>query len=486
MSKGKGKPLKLHLFLIPSIVVLIAFSLTIMIFNVAVKKYVGKITQREIDSEFAFFDLYYNSGENDSGYNNEYDTNVAAKYNPDLFITVHSIIMDEDKNVVISEESFAYTQEEWEQINMISGYFKNHKIDLKNNKSILLNAGKESYYLRYKTYHGISYEGFSIIKDNSELAQDYIVVVYANISYLLNFVRILYRILVGLMIVFGLISIFVIFRLNKKIDKSFNKLKQYIIAVGKRDSGKDLKEPELEYLEFRDVSNTVNEMSRMIDEAQESQKQFFQNASHELRTPLMSIQGYAEGIMAGVMKDNKKSAEIIIRESEKMSSLVDEILFLSRIDINSVNHEFEVLDIKELLYICSWSVKGAADKKRLKIEHGFEEERILVMGDEKQLEKAFVNILSNAVRYAAGVIKVLCKVKDNRVEINMIDDGEGISKEDLPHVFERFYKGENGHFGIGLSITQTIIEQHGGKVEVDSKENNTDFKVSLPLYKKND
>lgn len=485
MSKRKEKPLKLHLFLIPSFVILAAFILTIMVFHFAVRKYIGKITQKEIDAEFEFFDLYYNSEGNSAELDvGVYDPDIEAKYNADLFITVHSVIMDENKNVVISGEPFVYTKEEQEKINIISEYFKSHKIDLKNNKSILLNAGNESYYLRYKTYHGISYEGFSIVKDNSELAQDYTVVVYANISHILNFVHMLYRILVALMIAAGLISIFVIFRLNKKIDTSFNKLKEYIIAVGEREQGKDLKEPGLEYLEFRDVLSTVNEMSDMIDKAQEGQKQFFQNASHELRTPLMSIQGYAEGIMTGVMKDSEKSAEIIIRESEKMSSLVDEILFLSRIDTNSVKNEFEILDMKELLYSCSWSVKGAADKRNLKIEHEFEEKSLLVLGDEKQLEKAFVNILSNAVRYAASLIKVVCKGKNDWIEINIIDDGEGISKEDLPHVFERFYKGENGHFGIGLSITQTIIEQHGGKALADSKENYTDFKVILPLYTK--
>lgn len=482
MDRKKGKPLKLHLFLIPSLVIFTAFSLTIFLFNFVIQHYIGEITRREIDSEFNFFDLYYNADSPDFKYDNAfYDENTTSKYNSDLIISVHNVILDEDNNAVIPGEPYIYTEEETDRAKLISDYFKRHRLELKNNKAILIKDGTESYYLRYKQYYGISDGGFTIVKDNSNLAQNYTLIVYADISSILDFTGILYNILLVLMIVFGLISIFVIFRLNKKIDYSFNKLKAYIMAVGERNKKTIFEEPDLEYLEFKDVSNTVKEMSLMIDEAEDSQKQFFQNASHELRTPLMSIQGYAEGIASGIIKDKEKSARIIMKESSKMSSLVDEILFLSRMDTNTYNKVMEIIDIKELLYGCSWSVKGIADKRGVKIEHEFETGNPMMLGDETQLEKAFRNILSNAVRYADSLIRICCKAEKDKICISVIDDGEGISKEELPHIFERFYKGKKGHFGIGLSITQKVIQQHKGSVEAFSCSGNTEFKVILPL-----
>lgn len=479
--KNKGKPLKLHLFLIPSIVIFAAFAMTILVFHVVINQYIGRITKREIDSEFNFFDLYYNADDLNFEYDPVfYDENFSSKYNSDVIIAVHNVILDEENNAIIPGEPYLYTEEEVYRARIISDYFKKNKSELKDNKAILIKDGAESFYLRFKHYYGISDGGFTVVKDDSELAQNYTLVVYANISSILDFTSILYRILIGLMIVFGLISIFVIFRLNRKIDSSFHKLKAYIMDVGNRGVMSKPREPDLEYLEFKDVSGTVKQMSDMIEEAEDKQKQFFQNASHELRTPLMSIQGYAEGIASGVMKDSKKSAEVIMKESEKMTFLVDEILFLSRMDINSHSKVFENLDIKELLYACSWNIKGMADSRNIKIEHEFINERPIVSGDEKQLERAFSNVLSNAIRYADTFIKISCNFRDGQVFISVIDDGEGISKEELPHVFERFYKGKKGHFGIGLSITQRVIDQHKGEVTAESQKGHTEFKFVLP------
>lgn len=481
MKSKKTKPLKLHLFLIPSLVIFLSLGLTILVFHILIQQYIEKITRKEIDTEFNFFDLYYNAGDPDAVPDlNLSDESMGEAYQSDLIISVHNVVLDENYEAVIPGEPYIYTEEEIRKAKIISDYFKKHSSEMQDSRAFLIKDGNESYYLRYKQYYGISDGGFTIVMDRSDLAQNYTLVVYANISSMLDFTGILYRILLALMMAFGLISILVIVRLNKKIDFSFNKLKEYIKAVGKREFGPDFQEPELEYLEFRDVSDTVKEMLLMIEKAEESQKQFFQNASHELRTPLMSIQGYAEGIASGVMKNNEKSAGIIIKESQKMSSLVDEILFLSRMDMNASKKQFEEIDIKELLYSCSWSIKGMADQQGLQIVHEFTDERITVIGEETQLEKAFTNVLSNAVRYAESQIRIHCEQNQNQVIVSVTDDGAGISKEDLPRIFERFYKGEKGHFGIGLAITEKIVTQHGGEIEAFSKERATEFRFTLP------
>ncbi len=221
-------------------------------------------------------------------------------------------------------------------------------------------------------------------------------------------------------------------------------------------------------------------MAKEIERAEESQKQFFQNASHELKTPLASIQGYAEAIRSGVSRDVDKAMDIIVGASKKMSSLVDEILLLSKMDSRMDVMETEILDLKELLYIVSWYLKERMEQKKIALYHHFPKERILVYGDERKLERAFSNVLSNAVRYAKTEIGIACELRENAVCVCIRDDGAGIDAKDMAHIFERFYKGRGGNFGIGLALTKEIIDRHKGHIRVQSEPGCTEFWVELP------
>lgn len=198
----------------------------------------------------------------------------------------------------------------------------------------------------------------------------------------------------------------------------------------------------------------------------------------------MSIQGYAEGIREGVVPDIRAAAAIIQTESGKMKELVDDILTLARVEDFKQALDMEELSISDLLYDVSWGLKSKADQAGLTFVHDFKVTDDQVLGDEALLERAISNILHNALRFARKTITLTTKQVKDGFEIRLSNDGQPISPEDMEHVFERFHKGKNGNFGIGLAMTKEIIERHGGSISVQSDEAATSFIIFLPTVQK--
>lgn len=214
-------------------------------------------------------------------------------------------------------------------------------------------------------------------------------------------------------------------------------------------------------------------LGRKIEREEQEQKAFFENASHELKTPLMAIQGYAEGLQTGVVRDGKKASQVIIDESDKMAEMVDGILNLSRIESGQIRLEKENVPIEELLNDCLESVEIQASKKGLKIETDVVPDTVEM--DRAQAERAVTNILSNAVRYAESRIRVTYAER----ELTVSDDGEKLSDEDLKNAFERFYTGKKGNTGIGLSLTREIVRKHGWKIRAENTEDGVQFVIRM-------
>ena len=218
---------------------------------------------------------------------------------------------------------------------------------------------------------------------------------------------------------------------------------------------------------------------RDIEKEAERQQTFFQNASHELKTPLMAIQGYAEGIQAGVM-DAGGAAEVILEESDRMTELVEELLDISKIDMGRQLLAFSEMDIRELLYDSIRVVEPAADGG-IAIVPDFPEEPVMVSCDDTRLRRAVTNILSNGVRYARSELRLTCRADKRHVTIRIQDDGDGIAEEDLPHIFDRFYMGKSGKSGIGLALTKEIIHLHKGTIRAYNGDTGAVFEISFPV-----
>ena len=217
---------------------------------------------------------------------------------------------------------------------------------------------------------------------------------------------------------------------------------------------------------------------RDIEKETERQQTFFQNASHELKTPLMAIQGYAEGIQAGVM--DAGGAEVILAESDRMTELVEELLDISKIDMGRQLLTLSETDIRELLYDSIRAVEPAA-AGGIAIVPDFPEEPVMVSCDDIQLRRAVTNILSNGVRYARSELRLTCRADKRHVTIRIQDDGDGIAEEDIPHIFDRFYMGRSGKSGIGLALTKEIVHLHKGTIRAYNGDTGAVFEISIPV-----
>ena len=219
---------------------------------------------------------------------------------------------------------------------------------------------------------------------------------------------------------------------------------------------------------------------RDIEKEAERQQTFFQNASHELKTPLMAIQGYAEGIQAGVM-DTGSAAEVILEESDRMTELVEELLDISKIDMGRQQLALSEMDIRELLYDSIRAVEPTAAAGGITITPDFPETPIMVSCDDTRLRRAVTNILSNGVRYARSELRLTCRADRRQVTIRIQDDGDGIAEADLPHIFDRFYMGKSGKSGIGLALTKEIIHLHKGTIRAYNGDGGAVFEITIPV-----
>jgi two-component system, OmpR family, sensor histidine kinase ArlS len=242
--------------------------------------------------------------------------------------------------------------------------------------------------------------------------------------------------------------------------------------------------------ELKDLARTFNSMLDRIQQSYEQQNQFVSDASHELRTPISVIQGYAN-MLDRWGKDDKsvleESISAIKTESESMKSLIEKLLFLARSDKNTQKIEKEDFYINELIEEVVKETKLIDNSHEIKSEKN---DITKINADRKMLKEALRVFIDNSIKYTpeGGVIKVDCILQNNEVKITVEDTGMGISKEDLPHVFDRFYRADKsrtkqtGGTGLGLAIAKWIILKHNGVIKIDSRINvGTKIEIVLTL-----
>lgn len=198
-----------------------------------------------------------------------------------------------------------------------------------------------------------------------------------------------------------------------------------------------------------------------IERSQTAQKTFFENTSHELKTPLTAIRGYAEGLLTDVVRDDKKAAHIILKETEKMTLLIDDILSCARLESGNITLKTETVNLREMIEDCLLPLEGTVRKKNLQIEIDIEDGQITA--DPNQLERALNNVLTNAMKYANRKIQL----NYDGEKLKIWNDGNELTDEDMKHIFDRFYIGNSGSTGIGLALTKEIASLHGWKLQVE-------------------
>ncbi|MBR5268163.1 MAG: HAMP domain-containing histidine kinase [Lachnospiraceae bacterium] len=231
--------------------------------------------------------------------------------------------------------------------------------------------------------------------------------------------------------------------------------------------------------ELLQLEHEINQMQEKLEQADQAERTFFQNASHELRTPLMSISGYAQGIQCGVFEDTAQAAGIILDESTRLTEVVDGILTLTRMDQLRYQVVPVEMDIEHFVEERLERLEGFAfsQNKKLVFVPGSGHKMTV---DAMLLERAFSNVVSNCIRYAKVQVTVAVEVHEAGVRIMIRDDGPGIPIGEIDRIFDRFHKGKNGNHGLGLAIAKASLEYMGGTIFAESSSEGAVFLMELP------
>lgn len=231
--------------------------------------------------------------------------------------------------------------------------------------------------------------------------------------------------------------------------------------------------------EIQELDEDLVHMAESIVKNDRKRKAFFENTSHELKTPLMNIKGYAEGLKDGIFSIDE-AAEVIQQESDALRTLVESILYLSKLeDATHDRYQFQLVDVNAFLDGFHKKMSSIVADKELEFVLELDKAVQVKIDDDKMI-RALSNIITNAIRYAKSKIVIETLVEGSMIEIRLFNDGPQIKELDLPHLFDRFYKGDQGQSGLGLAIVKTIILAHNGTVEALNTENGVCMSIKLP------
>ncbi len=269
-------------------------------------------------------------------------------------------------------------------------------------------------------------------------------------------------------------------------------------AAKKFGSGRfDIRVPVRGNDEVAELAKAFNDMAASLDNFENTRNTFMANVAHDLRTPMTTISGFIDNILIGAIpKENEAYYLGIIKEEiKRLSRLVSSLLDITRLqagDRKLVMADFDICELARLILI---SFEQKIDSKKLNVEFECEEERMTVNADRDAIYQILYNICDNGVKFAreGGDYRIRIKNADKKkILVSVYNTGDGISPDDRPHIFERFYKADKSRgidkngVGLGMYISRTIIEAHGEKIWVESKYHEfSEFFFTLPKGSQN-
>ena len=466
--KKTNKKTSIRIRILLWVLLLISFILILIIavFNVLVAQYIkGNVN----DQLYGIKDWAYQSGQLDARFvfppnppppvKEPGQTDEQRKIPRGSFGRAEVLIINEDFDLIFPDNSRLFIRE-YNDLTEITAQLKKQPVNLNNEEIMRIRVSEREYYFISLKIAG---------KQNNE--QTYLLYCIdmtsiTNFSHRINIVLLLV-LLLALVLSIGLAIL-----LSVIITKPIKELTSFADRIGHGNF--QTSEASYQDLELSTLSDSMNTAAKQLDKYDHEQKVFFQNVSHELRTPLQSIKSNAEAIEYQVM-DYTKASRIIISETDRLSEMVDGLLYFSYLDSTKAQISLEAHDIREFLSNCIERQRTIADNQNIQFVCSFDKKPLMMLCDEKRLSRAFSNVLSNAIRYAKQTIHITCLYSDKTIKVTIQDDGEGITPEELPHIFDRFFKGHRGNHGIGLSIVKTVVDQHQGTIEVHSSSEGSTF-----------
>ena len=262
-------------------------------------------------------------------------------------------------------------------------------------------------------------------------------------------------------------------------DKIVSPLKQMSDAARSFSQGKfDVRVPVKGNDEVAELAEAFNNMAASLEKNEEMRKAFLANVSHDLRTPMTTIAGFIDSILSGAIPPEKQNdyLEIVSSEVKRLARLVNSLLDISRIqagDRKFVKVPFDICEMSREIII---SLEQRLEAKKLDVRFEPEEDKMYVNADRDAIYQVLYNICDNAVKFSkeGGIYRISHIKRDNKIYTAVYNEGQGIAKEELPFVFDRFYKSDKSRgldktgVGLGLYIVKTIVNSHGEEIWVNS------------------
>ena len=229
-------------------------------------------------------------------------------------------------------------------------------------------------------------------------------------------------------------------------------------------------------MEVAELSDTLNYTATELGKTDSFQKELIANVSHDLRTPLTMIKGYAE-VMRDIPGENTpENVQVIIDETERLTGLVNDMLDISKLKAGTITIQPEEYNITESIRHVLERYNKLREVEGYTIDFQYDDE-VIVYADEQKMYQVLYNLVNNAINYTGPdkKVTVIQKVIDDTLRIEVKDTGDGVRQEDIPYVWDRYYKDKTAHkraisgTGLGLSIVKNVLELHGAKYGVSSK-----------------
>lgn len=276
--------------------------------------------------------------------------------------------------------------------------------------------------------------------------------------------------------------------------KMVKPLREMSVAAQQYGRGDFSKRVEIDsYDEVGQLAVALNNMAQSLSTVESMRRSFVANVSHELKTPMTSIGGFIDGILDGTIppEEEKKYLRIVSDEVKRLSRLVRSMLELSRIETGEAKIVKKQFNIVDLACQTLFSFEKAVNDKHLEIR-GLDHERVMVEADEDLIHQVIYNLTDNAVKFVndGGYIEFNYTSDNNNTYVSVKNSGQGLSREEITKVFDRFYKTDRSRgldkngVGLGLYIVRTIVNMHGGDIIVKSVEGEyCEFVFSLPIVR---
>lgn len=388
-------------------------------------------------------------------------------------------IFDDSKKLIYTSES---------EKNKVQYYAKGNSTDEIQDKYVFITGNSVSFHVPDNNID-TSIKLSMVVEENINVgSKDYKIQVVNRLGSEFFYLGILFSSLAIISVLAIINTLITGWKASKKILKPVKKMSETVqnITNNTLDTRLDIGGSQDE---LKDLAHTFNDMLDRLQESYDRQNQFVSDASHELRTPISVIQGYANLLDRWGKNDKEvldESVTAIKSEAENMKLLVEQLLFLARSDKNTQKVEKTDFYIDELIEEIVKETKLIDEKHSISCEKS---ERAQIYADKSLIKQALRIFIDNSIKYTpeGGFVKISSYVTPEGINISVEDSGAGISKEDLPNIFDRFYRADksrtkqSGGTGLGLAIAKWIIMKHKGSIEVESQLGvGTRINVKLP------